>query len=186
MKNVQKKATKKAVKKTVKKVSKVKAKALKSEPKTKKAEPNIPKTDELTPLKEAVEQAKLKMEKAKVEASELQQKAQEIIKEAKSSYQDALLPYKDACKKAGVDCEYSTGRISNVSDRVVFLTERVDNGIKVAIKGKPETEKVISADLLNKSINRAAYGFTEEVLGPKEIIGNKGGTLSNRLRKLWK
>ena len=185
MKNVQKKTTQKVVKKAVKKVSMIKAKAPKVEAKPQTVEPKQT-TDGLDPLKEAVEQAKVNMDKAKVEANELQQKAQELIKEAKHTYHEALLPYKEACKKAGVDCEYFTGRISNVSDRVVFLTEKVDNGIKVAIKGRPETEKVISAEALNKSLNLAAYSYTETTLGPKEEIGNKGGTLSNRLRKLWK
>jgi hypothetical protein len=35
---------------------------------------------------------------------------------------------------------------------------------------------------LKQSINRAAYAYTEKHLGPKEEIGNKGGSLSNRLR----
>ena len=185
MKNVQKKNTQKVVKKTVKKVSMIKAKAPKIEPKPQPVESKRP-ADGLTTLKEAVEQAKLNMEKAKVEANEQKQKAQALIKEAKHNYHEALLPYKEACKKAGVDCEYSTGRISNVSDRVVFLTEKVDAGIKVIIKGRPETEDIITAEVLNHSLNKAAYSYCDKQIGHREEVGNKGGTLSNRLRKLWK
>jgi len=35
---------------------------------------------------------------------------------------------------------------------------------------------------LKKSISKAAYAYTDKHLGPKEKIGNKGGSLSNRLR----
>ena len=31
-------------------------------------------------------------------------------------------------------------------------------------------------------VNKAAYGYTEKHLGPREEIGNKGGSLSNWLR----
>jgi hypothetical protein len=37
---------------------------------------------------------------------------------------------------------------------------------------------VIPLAALKESINRAAYGYTEKHLGPKEEIGNKGGSLS--------
>jgi hypothetical protein len=41
---------------------------------------------------------------------------------------------------------------------------------------------VIPLDTLKESINKAAYAYTDKHLGPKEEIGNKGGSLSNRLR----
>jgi len=31
-------------------------------------------------------------------------------------------------------------------------------------------------------INKAAYAYTEKHVGPKGRVGNKGGSLSNRLR----
>ena len=37
---------------------------------------------------------------------------------------------------------------------------------------------------IKESINKAAYTYTEKHLGPKEEIGNKGGSLSNRLRAI--
>jgi hypothetical protein len=85
-----------------------------------------------------------------------------------------------------VECEFSGGYLANVSERVSFLVEKVDKGIKVAIKGRPETEEVIPKEVLNQSISGAAYDYTNRTLGPKEEIGNKGGTLSNRLRAVWK
>jgi len=36
--------------------------------------------------------------------------------------------------------------------------------------------------VVKASINKAAYAYTDKHLGPKEEIGNKGGSLSNRLR----
>jgi len=49
-------------------------------------------------------------------------------------------------------------------------------------KGRPETEEVIPLAALKESINKAAYGYTDKHVGPKEEVGNKGGSLSNRLR----
>lgn len=44
------------------------------------------------------------------------------------------------------------------------------------------SQEVIPLAALKESINKAAYAFTEKHLGPKEEVGNKGGSLSNRLR----
>jgi len=35
---------------------------------------------------------------------------------------------------------------------------------------------------LKESINKAAYAYTDKHIGPREKVGNKGGSLSNRLR----
>ena len=118
------------------------------------AEAKKPEADELSSLKKAVEQAKQNLENAQAEANELQRKAQELVAEAKNSYREALLPYREACKKAGVECAFPAGRLANVSERVTFLVERVDDGIKVTIKGRPETEEVIPAELLNQFIKK--------------------------------
>ena len=37
---------------------------------------------------------------------------------------------------------------------------------------------------LKESINKATYAITDKYLGPKDKIGNKGGSLSNRLRAM--
>ncbi|MBI3723985.1 hypothetical protein HY251_08545 [bacterium] len=39
-------------------------------------------------------------------------------------------------------------------------------------------------ETVRASINKAAYAYTDKHLGPREAIGNKGGSLSNRLRAL--
>jgi hypothetical protein len=60
--------------------------------------------------------------------------------------------------------------------------EKVDKGQKVTVKGRPETEEVIPKAKLKVSIGKAANQYTEKHLGPKAVIGNKCGSLSNRLR----
>jgi len=39
---------------------------------------------------------------------------------------------------------------------------------------------------LKESINKAAYAYTYKHVGPKEEVGNKGGSLSNRLHAALK
>jgi hypothetical protein len=105
-----------------------------------------------------------------------------VAAEAKDAYRAALAPYREACRKAGVACEYEGGRSANVSEKVSFLVEKTDKGVRVLVKGRPETEEVIPLADLKASINKAAYAFTEKHIGPREEVGNKGGSLSNRLR----
>jgi hypothetical protein len=155
-----------------------KAKAPKPE---KPAEPKISQT-ELDALRKPVEAAKGALEKAQAEAKALADKARAMVAEAKDAYRAALAPYRDACHKAGVECEYEGGRSANVSEKVSFLVEKTDKGVRVMVKGQPETEEVIPLAALKDSINKAAYGYTDKHVGPKEEVGNKGGSLSNRLR----
>ncbi|MBI5569657.1 MAG: hypothetical protein HY914_06890 [Desulfomonile tiedjei] len=134
-------------------------------------------------LHRPVEDAKARLDKALVEAKALADKARTLVAEAKDAYRAALVPYRDSCRKAGVECEYEGGRRSaNVSEKVTFLVEKTDKGIRVMVKGQPKTEEVIPFAALKESINKAAYAYTDKHLGPKEEIGNKGGSLSNRLR----
>lgn len=138
---------------------------------------------ELDTLREAIEEAKGKLEKAQFEGKALTDKAHALVAEAKDAFRAALAPYRDSCRKAGVECEYEGGRRSaNVSEKVAFLVEKTDKGVRVMVKGQPKTEEVIPLAALKESINKAAYSYTERHLGPKEEIGNKGGSLSNRLR----
>lgn len=179
-----KSGTKKAVKEVKEKNGqKAKAEKPKAEEKPVSAKPG---KDELEGLRKPVEVAKASLEKAEEEAKALTEKARTLVTDAKHAYQMALIPYRDACKKAGVECEFSGGRLANISERVTFLVEKVDKGIKVTIKGRPETEEVIPTAKLKESVTRAAYEYTGKWLGPKEEIGNKGGGLSNRLRALMK
>ena len=141
--------------------------------------------EELDGLRKPVEVAKASLEKAQEEAKALTERARTLVSDAKQAYLTALIPYRQACRKAGVKCKFSGGRLANVSQRVTFLVEKVDKGIKVAIKGREkETEEVIPTVKLKESVNKAAFWFTDKHLGPKEKIGNKGGGLSNRLRKV--
>jgi hypothetical protein len=147
----------------------------------KAAEPKVTK-EELDALRKPVEAAKGGLKKAQAEAKALMEKARAAVAEAKEAYRAALAPYRDACHKAGVECEYEGGRSANVSEKVSFLVEKTDKGVRVMVKGQPKTEEVIPLAALKESINKAAYGYTEKWVGPKEEVGNKGGSLSNRLR----
>ena len=60
--------------------------------------------------------------------------------------------------------------------------EKTEKGVRVRVKGRPETEEVIPLSDLEASINKAAYACTAKHLGPREEIGNQGGSLSNRVR----
>jgi hypothetical protein len=44
------------------------------------------------------------------------------------------------------------------------------------------TPVVVPSPALKASVNKAAYGYTHKHVGPRERVGNKGGTLRNRLR----
>lgn len=152
-----------------------KAKALKA------AEPKVSQA-ELDALRKPVEAAKGGLEKAQAEAKALDEKARAVVAEAKDAYRNALAPYREACHKAGVECAYQGGRSANVSEKVSFLVEKTDKGVRVMVKGQPKTEEVIPLAALKESINKAAYQYTDKHVGPKEEVGNKGGSLSNRLR----
>jgi len=137
---------------------------------------------ELASLRTKIEQAKGSLDKAQAEAKALADKAHGLVAEAKDAFRAAVVPYREACRKAGIECEYEGGRSANISEKVFFLMEKVDKGVRVMVKGQPKTEEVIPLAALKDSINKAAYSYKERHLGPKEEIGNKGGSLSNRLR----
>jgi hypothetical protein len=136
----------------------------------------------LAALCRPVVEAQKRVESAKKEAERLQAKAREVVGDAKAAYRVALTVYRDTCRKAGQVCEFSGGRATNVSERVSFIVEKVDKGVKVVVKGRPETEEIIPKAKLKVSIGKAAMHYTEKHLGPKSEIGNKTGSLSNRLR----
>jgi hypothetical protein len=137
---------------------------------------------DLEALRKPVDEAKARLDKARAEAKALTDKAQALVKEAKEGYRESLGPYREACRKAGIECQFEGGRSANVSEKVSFLVEKTDKGVRVMVKGQPSTEELIPFSALKESINRQAYSYTEKHLGPKEEIGNKGGSLSNRLR----
>ena len=137
---------------------------------------------DLDALRKPVLAARAKLEAAEGEAKQLAEKAQVAVAQAKQAYHEALAPYREACHKAGVDCEFPGGRSENVSPKVSFIVEKADKGIRVMVKGKPESEELIPLAALKASVNKAAYGYTDKQVGLRERVGNKGGTLGNRLR----
>ena len=68
-----------------------------------------------------------------------------------------------------------------LSEKAYFLAEKTEKGILVMVKGKPKTEEVIPTEALKASVNKTAYACTEAHIAPREKVGNKGGSLSNRL-----
>ena len=170
-----------------KKDGKVKKAKAEKAPKVAKA----PKKPEAAPvdleaLRKPVDEAKTALATTEAEAHELTEKARGLVAGAKETYHLALTPYREACRKAKVPCEFEGGRGGNVSEKVTFLVEKVEKGVRVTVKGKPDTEEVIPMAALKESINKAAYSYTDRVCGPREKVGNKGGSLSNRLRAVLK
>ena len=135
-------------------------------------------------LKPGVEAARKTFEDARKKAGALNKQAREMVAGAKAEYRKKLVPYREACRRAGIRSEFSAGRRENVSEKISFLVEKTDKGVRVMVKGRPKTEEVFPLAVLKESINRAAYAYTDKHLGPREKIGNKGGSLSNRLRTM--
>lgn len=143
--------------------------------------PTIPVVD-LEALRKPAQEAKAALDVALGEARQLTERAEAIRSQAKAAFATALAPYREACKKAGVTSEFEGGRRSAVSERVSFVVEERGSSVVIAVKGRPETEEVFSLSELNASISKVAYGYTDKHVGPREVVGNKGGTLSNKLR----
>jgi hypothetical protein len=137
---------------------------------------------DLDALRKPVLDANAGLTKAETEAKALVERGLALITQAKGEYREALGLYREACRKAGVDCEFEGGRSENVSPKVSFIVEKADKGIRVMVKGKPESEELIPLAALKASVNKAAYAYTQKHVGPRERVGNKGGTLGNRLR----
>jgi len=114
---------------------------------------------DLVALRKPVLAAKAKLETAEAEAKSMVQKAEVLVDEAKAGYREALAPYREACRKAGVQCEFEAGRSTNVSPKVSFIIEKADKGIRVMVKGKPDSEELIPIAALKASVNKAAYAY---------------------------
>ncbi|MCX5801220.1 MAG: hypothetical protein NTX17_07540 [Candidatus Eisenbacteria bacterium] len=145
-------------------------------------EAHKPQAPDLGALRKPVLDANAGLTKAESEAKVLLDKAEALVAAARGQYREALGLYREACRKAGVDCEFEGGRSENVSPKVSFIVEKADKGIRVMVKGKPESEEIIPLAALKASIGKAAYAYTEKHVGPRERVGNKGGTLGNKLR----
>jgi hypothetical protein len=174
------KMAKKAKKGNGKAKAAVKPEQPKIEPKP-KAKPKG-ETPDLDALRKPVLDANAGLTRAETEAKALLDKAQALVATARGQYREAAALYRQACRKAGVQCEFEGGRSENVSPKVSFIVEKADKGIRVMVKGKPESEELIPSAALKASIGKAAYAYTDKHVGPRERVGNKGGTLGNRLR----
>jgi hypothetical protein len=137
---------------------------------------------DLDALRKPVVAARAKFEAISDEAKEQVKKAVDAMSQAAREYHQALAPYREACRKAGVECEFEGGRTANVSPKVSFIVEKTEKGIRVAVKGKPGTEELIPLAALKAGVGKAAYAYTDKHVGPRDKVGNKGGTLANRLR----
>ena len=123
-----------------------------------KAKPK-PEAPDLEALRKPVLDADAGLTKAETEAKALVDRALSLVAHAKGEYREALIPYREACRKAGVECEFPGGRSENVSPKVSFIVEKADKGIRVMVKGKPESEEIIPLAALKASINKAAYAY---------------------------
>jgi hypothetical protein len=130
---------------------------------------------DLGALRKPVLDANAGLTKAETEAKALVDRALVLVAQAKGEYREALGLYREACRKAGVDCEFPGGRSENVSPKVSFIVEKADKGIRVMVKGKPDSEEIIPLAALKASIGKAAYAYTDKHVGPRERVGNKGG-----------
>ena len=179
-KGSKKPGTRKQTKKAQAKKGKA-APAKKKEPKARKEK--APAVD-LDALRKPVEEAKAALTAAEVEASTLEAQAKETRSKAKDAFRDALAPYRDACRAAGIVCEFGGTKAGPVAPRVRFLVEKVKTGVKVTIKGRPETAQVLSFETLKESVGKAALAYCESVLGPVSEQGAKHAGLGNRLRAI--
>ena len=148
----------------------------------KPAKKAVPSPADLEALRKPIEEAKTALVAAEAEANEATEKARSRVAGAKEAYRQSLTPYREACRRAGIPCEFEGGRGANVSEKVTFEVERVEKGVRVAVKGKAGTTELIPLASLKESINKAAYAYTDKHVGAREVVGNKGGSLSNRLR----
>lgn len=141
---------------------------------------------DLETLCRSVENAQSLVDGAKKEAEKLQAQARKVVTQAKTAYREVLIPYRGACRKAGVKCEFTGGRAPNVSERVSYVVEKADKGLRVMVIGRPETEEIIPKAKLKVSIGKCAEHYCERWLGERQVIGNKAGGLGNRLRAVLK
>ncbi len=179
--------TKTKTKTNAKRRKKAVANAAGAKGKKRRASPNEEKAssaDDLAEARQRVEAARAKLDSAEEAARQLAQEARDLLAQAKGPYRESVAHYRALSLKAGVECEFAATRRSSLTERVSFRLERTQEGVRVIIKDRPESEELIPLAALEESVSRAAYAYTDRHLGRREEIGNKGGGLSNRLRAL--
>ncbi len=145
----------------------------------------VPAVD-LEALRKPADAAKVALDAAEAEMKQIVEHARIVVAVARDDYRKALAPYREACRKAGRPCGFDGGRARYVSERVSFLVEKVEDGVRIEIKGRPETAQTVPVEALKQSVGKAAYEYCDRWLGPRETIGNKGGGLGNRIRAVLK
>ena len=65
---------------------------------------------------------------------------------------------------------------------ILRITRRLTKSVHVMAKGGREDWELIAPAALKSSVSKVAYAYAEKHVGPREKVGNKGGTLGNRLR----
>jgi len=133
-------------------------------------------TPDLDALRKPVLDADAGLTKASTEATSLVDKAVDLVTQAMNVYREAVARYREACRKAGVECEFSVGGSENESQKLTFVVEKADNGVRVLVKGKPKTEDIVPMAILKATIRKAAQAHTGKRVGPRERVGNKGGS----------
>lgn len=153
-------------------------------PKAEKKKKEIPEDQKngIKALKDACELAKRELGFAEVAAEESRKQTQERISVAREAFSAALRPYKVACDRVGIECEFRVKR-SAVTERVRFLIEKVEDGICVQIKDRPETSEIMNHKDLKKSVLKMASAYCEKHIGPASEIGAKHAGLYLRIRK---
>ncbi len=56
------------------------------------------------------------------------------------AYRTALTPYQAACRKANIKCDFNAGCNANVTEKVFFIVEKVDDTQARGILGNPLKE----------------------------------------------
>jgi hypothetical protein len=133
-------------------------------------------TPDLDALRKPVLDADAALTKAETEATSLVDKAVDIVTQAKNAYLDAVARYREACRKAGVDCEFSVGGSANESQKLTFVVEHAENGVCALMKGKPKAEDIVPLAILKATIRKAAHGHTGKHVGTSKGVHNKGGS----------
>lgn len=122
----------------------------------------------------------------------------QVMASAEAEYAAALAVF-SAAKQRLVDAEAAVSAVSGVSAdasaggahrrppvtaRVRFEVALDGDAVRVLVAGRPETEERIPVEDARRGITEAAYGYVNRHVGPREVVGNKGGSLANKLREV--
>lgn len=159
-------------------------------------------------IEAADKSAKQMVADARASAEQVQADARNRVELSRLKYNEVVASYADVCKKAGRECDYSaigkrggapraprsaaqpggrTPRGENVGD-VVHVDVTVDGGsLSIEVRSRPDTKerhaiKDIRQAITDKTLNKIATAYIEKYVGKKEVVGNKAGTLYNKIK----